>query len=133
MANPTLSGGCFCGAIRYQLTGALTDARSCHCSQCRKAFSGAGSAYAVLSEDATFEWTSGEEHLQTYGQQWGLAFCSTCGTTLCGVFEGKVHGITLGPIDGDPDIQIEKHIFVGSKASWDHIGGDAPQFDEHAM
>jgi hypothetical protein len=22
------------------------------------------------------------------------------------------------------------HIFVGSKAPWDHIGGDAPQFEE---
>jgi hypothetical protein len=30
-------------------------------------------------------------------------------------------------------VEIEMHIFVGSKAPWDHIGGDAPQFDEHAI
>jgi hypothetical protein len=34
-------------------------------------------------------------------------------------------------VDGDPRVEIEMHIFVGSKAPWDHIGGDAPQFIEH--
>jgi hypothetical protein len=41
--------------------------------------------------------------------------------------EGEVHGVTLGTVDGDPGVEIEMHIFVGSKAPWDHIGGDAPQ------
>jgi hypothetical protein len=26
--------------------------------------------------------------------------------------------------------RVERHIFVGSKASWDEIAGDALQFDE---
>jgi hypothetical protein len=38
--------------------------------------------------------------------------------------------VTLGCIDGDPGIQIDRHIFVGSKAPWDHIGGDAAQYSE---
>jgi hypothetical protein len=33
-------------------------------------------------------------------------------------------------VDGDPGVQIEMHIFVGSKAPWDHIGGHAPQYQE---
>jgi hypothetical protein len=40
-----------------------------------------------------------------------------------------VHGVTLGTVDGDPGVQIEMHIFVGSKAPWDHIGGTARQFE----
>jgi len=36
----------------------------------------------------------------------------------------------LGSVDDDPGVEIEMHIFVGSKAPWDHIGGDAPQFEE---
>ncbi len=59
----------------------------------------------------------------------GLCFCRACGTTLCGMVGGNVHGVTLGSVDGDPGIDIAMHIFVGSKAPWDHIGGDAPQFD----
>ena len=38
--------------------------------------------------------------------------------------------MTLGSLDGDPKVQIEMHIFVGSKAAWDHIGGTAPQFEK---
>jgi hypothetical protein len=51
----------------------------------------------------------------------------TCGSTLCGTAAEAVHGIALGSVDGDPGVEIAMHIFVGSKAPWDHIGGSAPQ------
>jgi hypothetical protein len=49
-------------------------------------------------------------------------------TALCGIHDGVVRGVALGTIDGDPGIQLQRHIHVASKAPWDHIGGDAPQF-----
>ncbi len=127
-----LVGGCFCGAVRYRIDGRLEPARACHCSRCRKAFSGASSAYAPLGATASFSWTQGEALLTRYvgAAGWGMAFCARCGTTLCGVFADAVHGVTLGSIDGDPRVGIAMHLFVGSKAPWDHIGGSAPQFDE---
>ncbi|MFL9458892.1 GFA family protein [Tolypothrix bouteillei VB521301_2] len=126
-----LTGGCFCGRVRYQIDSPLRSGRSCHCSRCRKAFSGAGSAYAEV-EPGSFSWLSGDENLTFYETMpgWGLCFCPTCGTTLCGTADGKVHGVTLGSVDGDPGVEIEMHIFVGSKATWDRIGGDAPQYLE---
>ena len=126
-----LTGGCFCGRVRYQINAPLSGARSCHCSRCRKAFSGAGSAYAEVLPDS-LTWTRGAEELKSYESApgWGLCFCANCGTTLCGTHEGRVHGVTLGSVDGDPGIQIDMHIFVGSKAPWDHIGGNAPQYAE---
>jgi hypothetical protein len=39
--------------------------------------------------------------------------------------------LALGCIDGDPGVEIEMHLFVGSKAPWDHIGGKAPQYVEN--
>ena len=127
-----LEGGCFCGAIRYEIDGPLANARACHCSRCRKAFSGASSVYAEIADGSKFSWVIGEDELTEYSSAkgWGLAFCRICGSTLCGIFDGKVHGVTLGTVDGDPGIQIEMHTFVGSKAPWDHIGGSAPQFNE---
>jgi hypothetical protein len=129
-----IEGGCFCGAVRYQIDGALDRASACHCSRCRRAFSGASSAYAEIADGSTFSWVTGEgeltKHMSTQG--WGLAFCRICGSTLCGTLDGKVHGVTLGTVDGDPGVQIEMHTFVGSKASWDHIGGSAPQFEEES-
>ncbi len=135
MAEPTTStkrtGGCFCGALRYGISAPLVGAQSCHCSKCRKVFSGAGSAFAFLAE-ASFEWTAGTAALSRYasGNGWEIGFCGTCGSTLCGLHEGVVRGVTLGTIDGDPGIQLERHIYVGSRAPWDHIGGDTPQYEE---
>lgn len=126
-----ITGGCFCGRVRYEVQAPLLNARCCHCSRCRKAFSGAGSAYAEVVR-GSFSWVCGEEFLTHHesGPGWGLCFCGTCGTTLCGLSGGTVHGVTLGSVDGDPGVEIGMHIFVGSKAPWDHVGGSAPQFVE---
>jgi hypothetical protein len=41
-----------------------------------------------------------------------------------------VHGITLGCVNGDPEIRLGKHIYVGSKASWEVIAEGVPQYNE---
>jgi hypothetical protein len=129
----SITGECFCGAVKYNYTGVLRDARSCHCSRCRKAFNSQASAYALVNSDK-FEWLSGESLLTSYvGKHgFGLQFCSKCGSTLAGVFNGNVHGVTLGCLNGDPKIELGKHIYVGSKASWETIGGDVIQYQEDA-
>jgi len=115
-----ITGECFCAAVSYEISGRLSDARSCHCSRCRKAFSAQASAYALVKPDE-FKWTSGEELLNSYtGKQGaGLLFCKRCGSTLCGTFKGLVHGVTLGCVNGQPEVMIERHIFVESKADWE--------------
>ncbi len=125
----TIRGGCCCGAVRYEVDGTLRNARCCHCSECRKAFSSASSAYAEVDVDS-FSWTLGEHNVTHYrsAKGWGLGFCRMCGSTLCGLYNGTVHGVTLGTVDGDPGVQITMHIFVGSKAPWHDIGGSAPQY-----
>lgn len=54
------------------------------------------------------------------------------GSTLCGTFNGQVHGVTLGCINGDPEIIIGRYIFVGSKAKWEPMPNDVLQYDESA-
>lgn len=126
----TISGGCFCGEISYEISGDLRDARSCHCSRCRKAFSAQASAYALV-EPNEFRWLSGESLLSSYvGEHgFGLQFCRKCGSTLCGIFQGVIHGVTLGCVSGDPKIEIGQHIFVGSKAGWEVIPAGVRCFD----
>ena len=129
----SLTGECFCGEVKYQIEGVLTDARSCHCSRCRKAFSAQASAYALVNP-ADFRWLSGANLLTTYSSQHGfsLQFCSRCGSTLCGVYAGQIHGVTLGCLNDDPQLVIGRHIFVGSKASWEIIPEGTTQYQEHA-
>lgn len=126
-----ITGECFCGEVRYRIVGKLRDARSCHCSRCRKAFNAQASAYALV-DPAEFSWVSGEELLTAYVNNYGfgLQFCSKCGSTLCGTYMGTVHGITLGCVEGDPKIEIGRHIYVGSKAQWEIMPQGVLQYDK---
>ncbi|MCE2573901.1 GFA family protein [Motilimonas eburnea] len=128
-----LTGECFCGEIAYEIDGKVFDARSCHCSRCRKAFSSQASSYALVNA-SEFRWSRGEEKLSTYTGQhgFGLQFCKKCGSTLSGIFENKVHGVTLGCLNEDPEVEIGRHIFVGSKASWEKLPDGVVQYQEHA-
>ncbi len=127
----TITGGCFCGDVTYVIEGNLRDARSCHCSRCRKAFSAQASAYAEV-DASQFRWRSGEAQLATYtGEQgFGLRFCRRCGSTLCGIYAGQIHGVTLGCVDGDPHVEIGYHIFVGSKAAWEALPEGVIAYEE---
>jgi hypothetical protein len=51
------------------------------------------------------------------------------GVRAGGIHGDTVDGATLGSVDGDPGVQIGMYVFVGSRAPWDHLGGNAPRFD----
>lgn len=126
-----ITGECFCGTVKYRIDGKLRDARSCHCSRCRKAFSSQASAYAEVDPNE-FEWIAGADNLSSYTnvEGFGLSFCKTCGSTLCGIYQGNVHGVTLGCVNGNPDVEIGMHIYVGSKAGWEVLPEGVKTFDE---
>jgi len=128
-----LTGECFCGEIKYEINGSLHDARSCHCSRCRKAFNSQASAYALV-EPEEFKWLSGESLLTSYigAHGFGLQFCSKCGSTLCGIYNDAIHGVTLGCVNGDPKIELGRHIYVGSKASWEIMPQGENQYQQDA-
>ncbi|MBU0538578.1 MAG: GFA family protein [Gammaproteobacteria bacterium] len=126
-----ITGECFCGNIKYKIDGKLKDAHSCHCSRCRKAFSSQASAYALV-EPHEFSWLQGAELLTSFESlpEFGFQFCSQCGSTLCGTHNGMPHGVTLGCVNGDPDVEIGYHLFVGSKATWEILPTGVTCFDE---
>jgi len=133
-AAAMITGECFCGEVKYRIDKDLVDARSCHCSRCRKVSGAQGSAYALV-QPGSFKWLSGEELLTAYTGEhgFGLRFCSRCGSTLCGEFKGEVHGVMLGCLNGNPEITFARHIFTDSKAHWDTLPDDGvPQYPEAA-
>ncbi len=130
MTNIRRTGECFCGAVKYKIEGPVFGARSCHCSRCRKAFSAQASSYALI-EPGSLTWTQGEEELATFPAEGPIAkkFCKTCASTLCGVMDGEIHGIALGCLNDDAGIEIEAHIFAGSKACWEVLPEGVPIYD----
>jgi len=83
-------------------------------------------------ETNEFKWLAGEEFLTAYvGEHgYGLQFCKTCGSTLCTIYKEDVIQVSLGCVNGQPDIEIGQHIFVGSKANWEIIPKGVIQFEE---
>ena len=126
-----IQGRCLCGKVRYEVTGRLFNASHCHCSMCRRQHGAAFSTYADCNPDE-FRWIAGAERVKVYetSQGGGWCFCRECGSSLAATDQGRITGVTLGTIEGDPGITPEFHIFVGSKAHWDEIQDDLPQFDE---
>ena len=125
-------GGCLCGNIRFQITGPITNIVYCHCSRCRKA---QGSAFAsngnVKASDFTI--TSGENNLTGYESSPGQTkyFCKYCGSPIMSKTESNPDQVRvrLGTIDSDISERPSAHIFVTSRANWEEITGDLPQFE----
>jgi len=128
----TIRGGCLCGAVRYEVHGRFLRAGHCHCSRCRKHSGTAVCTQGRVARDA-FRLVSGEERIRVFCPQPGAAvkaFCATCGSSLFGGSwpAGPEVSIRLGSVDGDPGIRPQCHTFVDSRAPWDAITDDLPQY-----
>lgn len=126
-----IHGRCLCGEVRYVIFGALLSADHCHCTMCQKQHGAAFSTYADFAPDS-FSWVQGAALVKVYEvpSGGGWCFCSNCGSTLAGTDKGVISSVTLGTVEGDPGIRPECHIYVGSKANWDIIQDDLPQYRE---
>ncbi len=127
-----LSGGCYCGAARYEVADAFGYAMNCHCSQCRRTTGSAFKAFAGI-ERGQLSLTSGGETLLIVGDPDDAhdVHCKACGSLLYSVVRENawVH-VAMGTLADAPSIRPQMHIFVGSKAPWHEITDDLPQFDE---
>jgi Uncharacterized conserved protein len=128
-----LKGSCLCNSIQYEIHGELGPTMMCHCSKCRKAN---GSAYAVNSVVKTeeFHFVKGKEFVSEFESTSGVfrAFCKCCGTPLFSrrLSQPDILRLRIGSLDTPVDVKPLAHIFVGSKAAWDEIHDDIPQYDE---
>ena len=128
-------GSCLCGGNRFEYSRAVTGVGMCHCSLCRKV-SGTASNAVIVVPEPDFKWLCGEELRQTYSKPtgWSTTFCRRCGSPLPQKLRGATaYWVPAGVLDDDPGVRIGGHIFVGSKAPWDEIGGSAPKFEERAI
>ena len=91
----TRTGGCLCGAIRYELDGAPFLVGVCHCADCRKESGSAFTLYAKWPLDA-FR-VSGVTRTHA-----GRSFCPTCGSRLYNLHASDVE-LRVGSLDEAPD------------------------------
>ena len=127
-------GSCLCGKIRFEITSEIKDIIYCHCSQCRKA---QGSAFATNGniDIEAFKFTLGENKLTGYESSPGQTkyFCKNCGSPIISKNESSPNKVRvrLGVIESDITERPTAHIFVTSKANWEDINGDLPQYEAY--
>jgi len=119
-----VTGGCLCGAVRFEVAGPFLRAGHCHCSRCRK-HSGAAVGTQARVRREHFRLLLGADRVRVFqpGEGAVKAFCDTCGSSLFGGSwpDGEEVSIRMGSFDGDPGIRPQYHTFVDSRAPWDEI------------
>lgn len=127
-----IRGSCLCGVIQFEISGNTTDLGMCHCSKCRKV-SGVASNTQLMTSRDNVKWISGEDQIKKFRlpSGWGVWRCSACGSPTPMLHpSGGAYWVPAGLLDSDPGVRVAGHIFVGSKAPWDEIAGNAPQHTE---
>ncbi|MEX2498489.1 MAG: GFA family protein [Wenzhouxiangellaceae bacterium] len=123
------TGGCLCGAVRYEVKGPLRDIVNCHCSMCQRQHgnfaphSKARKVNISITKDEGLAWYKTSEIARR-------GFCRLCGSGLFWEpFELDATGIIAGTLDGPTGQKTTGHIFVGEKCDFYEIADDLPQFD----
>ena len=126
-----LSGGCLCGAVRYEISGELAPIQVCHCSQCRKA-QGGPFATNIPVEVARFRLLSGAAQLAEFraSPQKKRVFCRTCGSPIYSARDTlpEILRVRAGTLDEPLRTNLEAHYYVGSRASWWPLADNLPQY-----
>jgi len=131
-----VTGGCQCGAVAFEYTGAPKFTMNCHCQRCRKA-KGAAHATNTFVPSSQLTWTRGRDNVQNYdlpdAKVFGQAFCSTCGSSVPrerATDNGGIYNVPVGSLNQPAGADIKGHIFIGSMAPWFDVTDDKPQWDE---
>jgi hypothetical protein len=108
MSNSQITGGCYCGAIRYTADQEPISLANCHCANCRKA-AGAQAVAWITVPRSSFTFEKGNPARYTTETGALRTFCSTCGTSL--TYErdtrpGEID-ITTGSLDEPEKIPAE--------------------------
>ena len=127
--SKTATGGCQCGAIRFEAHNRLSGGFLCHCRMCQRASGSAFTLNALYPRDS-FSITTGEPRWYASSAIMERGFCTDCGTPLFVRYSvpewlGWV-GVSVTVHDNPEAIPPERHFGFESKLAWLHIHDDLP-------
>jgi len=118
------TGGCLCGAVRYDAEGELRGIIVCHCVECLR-WSGAPFAATAARRDGLV--VHGEESLgwlpspaSERGARRG--FCRVCGSSLFWDAPGtETVSIGAGTLDDSSGLAVIRHVYAHQAPAWDAV------------
>ena len=128
-AGNITTGGCLCGAVRYEVTGHLRDVVNCHCGMCQRLHGNFGPHSKARKVDISITKDDGLAWYRTSDVA-RRGFCRECGSGLFWEpFEQDATGIIAGSLDGPTGLKTMGHIFVGERSDFYEITDGLPQFE----
>jgi hypothetical protein len=122
-----LTGGCMCGAVRFEVAEPLVSASYCHCTRCQRRSGTAASANARVAP-GSLRFVEGEHLLRGWRPPDGFekVFCSACGSSVFSRHPDDPEHISLrlGAFDGDPGIRPSHRHHVAYAAAWEALPDD---------
>jgi hypothetical protein len=133
---PRMTGGCLCGAVRYQGEAEPIFVRACHCKDCQR-FTGTAFITVIAVPKGTIRFTG---PLTTYTQPGGTSglplhrrFCAVCSSPVAVEVEGSARTvITAGTLDDTTFVRPTANIFCEAAQSWVPMSPDMekhPRYD----
>jgi hypothetical protein len=128
MAEPSLSGGCLCGGVRFELSEPAPEAGYCHCTRCQRR-TGTASSAQVRIDGGTLQIVRGHELVRSWRHPEGgfeKCFCQRCGAQLFSrnPDEPRQMSVRMSAFDGDPGVRPSWRAFVAYAAPWEPIPDD---------
>jgi len=112
--NGKKTGGCLCGAVRFELDEAISSFGACHCDMCRR-WTGGPYLAKDCGDSVRFE---GEENIERYkSSDWAeRGFCRKCGSSLFYFVVPSGHYImSMGAFDDQDGLQMKSQVFIDEK------------------
>ena len=127
-----LTGGCHCGAIRYEVEGEPAHSALCHCSDCRRHAGAPMVAWGLVKkEDLKVE---GETREYASSENGRRHFCPNCGTGLFytseAVFPGQID-VQIATLDDPDSIVPQAQVQVAERIRWVKHIGEMPEFERY--
>lgn len=117
-------GGCFCGDIRYEITGKPVLQLFCYCSDCR-ATTGSDAWAGYMVKIPEFRLLKGSptvyEKTSKEGRVVKQHFCGKCGSSLWGETEFGLMSVGAGSLDDTSVFNPTKKVFVDDAPHWARI------------
>jgi hypothetical protein len=133
MAKLTRTGGCQCGAVRFEIAADRLVAYACHCLDCQKQTASAfGLSAPVRKQVFAIEGPLGcWGRPAASGATTDCFFCTSCGTRLYHASSHAADWVTIkgGALDDTADLTPRVHLWVTRKQPWVSLPDDAVCFD----
>ena len=126
-----LTGGCLCGAVRYEAGGEPYHSGYCHCVTCRRA-SGAPVVAWFSVKLTNFRLLKGEPRARVSSEHGERRFCPDCGTQM--FFDDYRYpdeiDITNASLDDPERVAPQFHLYMKSRIDWVRFGDGLKTFHE---